>query len=252
MKKQSVYRPIALVIFCSALILGLVVTACAQAPKVRPAFNAGGFYPADAKVLTKMVDDFLAKVPPEQLAEPPVALISPHAGYEFSGQVAAHAYALLKGRKFARVVVIAPCHVENFPFSSVYDGDAYATPLGNIPVDKEFAKKLVGLSRDIKLSERGHVQVEGRGEHALEVELPFLQRTLGDFKLVPIVMGDQNYDLERALGVALAKLIQGGRHAYCRQFRSFALSPLRRCRPARSQSPAGHRGVGLFQYVPQL
>lgn len=83
-------------------------------------------------------------------------------------------------------------------------------PLGNIPVDKEFAKKLVGLSRDIKLSARGHVQVEGRGEHALEVELPFLQRVLGDFKLVPIVMGDQNYDLERALGVVLAKLIHAG------------------------------------------
>ena len=68
----------------------------------------------------------------------------------------------------------------------------------------------MGLSRYIKLSERGHVQVEGRGEHSLEVELPFLQRVLGDFKLVPIVMGNQSYDLERALGVALAKLIQGG------------------------------------------
>ena len=210
MKKQSVYRPIALATFCSALLLGLVVPACAQAPKVRPAFNAGGFYPADAKVLTKMVDDFLARAAVEPLSEPPVALVSPHAGYEYSGQVAAHSYALLKGRKFARVVVIAPCHVENFPFSSVYDGDAYATPLGNIPVDKEFAKKLVGLSRYIKLSERGHVQVEGRGEHALEVELPFLQRVLGGFKLVPIVMGNQNYDLERALGVALAKLSQDG------------------------------------------
>ncbi len=208
MKKESVYRPVALVILCSALILGLVVTACAQAPKVRPAFNAGGFYPADAKVLTKMVDDFLARAPVEPLSEPPVALISPHAGYEFSGQVAAHSYALLKGRKFARVVVIAPSHYEVFPFNSVYDGDAFATPLGNIPVDKEFAKKLVGLSPEIKFSERGHVQVEGHGEHALEVELPFLQRVLGDFKLVPIVMGDQNYDLERALGVALAKLIQ--------------------------------------------
>jgi hypothetical protein len=68
MKKQSAYRHIALAIFCSALTLGLVVTACAQAPKVRTAFNAGGFYPADAQALTKMVDDFLAKVPPEQLA----------------------------------------------------------------------------------------------------------------------------------------------------------------------------------------
>ena len=98
MKKQSAYRLIAFSMLFGALLLGLVVTACAQAPKVRPAFNAGSFYPADPKVLEKMVDDFLANVPPEQLAEPPVALVSPHAGYEFSGQVAAHSYALLKGR----------------------------------------------------------------------------------------------------------------------------------------------------------
>jgi len=210
MKKPPVYRLFAFLILGIALTLGLVVSACAQAPKVRPAFNAGAFYPGDPKVLAKMVDDFLAKVPAEQLAEPPVALVSPHAGYEFSGQVAAYAYALLKGRKFARVVVISPCHVEAFPFSSVYDGDAFATPLGDIPVDKEFAKKLAGLSKTIKLSERGHVQVEGRGEHSLEVQLPFLQRTLGEFKLVPVVMGDQDYEVARALGVALAKLIQGG------------------------------------------
>jgi AmmeMemoRadiSam system protein B/AmmeMemoRadiSam system protein A len=195
-----------------ALIAGFAVApidcALSEGQKVRPPAVAGQFYPSDPKVLAKTVDDFLARAAVEKPAGTLWGLISPHAGYEYSGQVAAYAYALLKGRKIQRVVVISPCHVENFPFSSVYDGDAYATPLGNIPVDKEFAKKLVGLSRDIKFSERGHVQVEGRGEHALEVQLPFLQRTLGEFKLVPIVMGDQNYDLERALGVALAKLIQ--------------------------------------------
>jgi len=99
--------------------------------------------------------------------------------------------------------------VDAFSFSSVYDGDAYATPLGNIPVDKEFARRLAALDPLIKLSGRGHGEVAGRGEHALEVQLPFLQRVLGPFRLVPIVMGDQNYDLSRALGVSLAKLMQG-------------------------------------------
>jgi len=182
-----------------------------QGPKVRQPAVAGAFYPGDAKELAGVVDGFLAKAVVEPVDGQIIALTAPHAGYEYSGQVAAHSFALLKGRKIARVVVIAPCHIEAFPFISIYDGDAYATPLGTIPVDKEFARRLAAQNPQIKISERGHGIVQGRGEHALEIELPFLERTLGEFKLVPIVMGDQNYDLERALGVALAKVIREGR-----------------------------------------
>ncbi|MBI4165073.1 MAG: AmmeMemoRadiSam system protein B [Acidobacteria bacterium] len=182
-----------------------------QAPKVRQPAVAGAFYPGDAQVLGKIVDGFLAHAEVEPIAGPLVAITAPHAGYEYSGQVAAHSFALLRGRKFARVVVIAPCHIEAFDFSSIYDGDAYATPLGTIAVDREFARKLAAESPRIKISSRGHGIVQGRGEHALEVELPFLQRVLGEFKLVPIVMGDQTYDLERSLGVALAKLMREAR-----------------------------------------
>ncbi len=157
-----------------------------------------------------MVDDFLAHAPPSKLKGPLIALVSPHAGYPFSGPVAAHSYALLRGKKFERVVVIAPSHFESFPFSSVYDGDAYSTPLGQVPVDKAFAGQLVKMSPLIQLSSRGHGEVQGHWEHALEDELPFLQRVLGNFKLVPIVMGEQNYATSRTLGVALAKLIQKG------------------------------------------
>ncbi|MGD0922339.1 MAG: AmmeMemoRadiSam system protein B [Terriglobia bacterium] len=185
--------------------------ALSEGQKVRPPAVAGQFYPADPKVLAKTVDDFLARAAVEKPAGTLWGLISPHAGYEYSGQVAAYSYALLKGRNIQRVVVISPCHVDNFPYSSVYDGDAYATPLGNIPVDKEFVKKLAALSPLIQRSNRGHGEAQGRGEHSLEVQLPFLQRTLGQFKLVPIVMGDLRYDLSRALGVSLAKLIQGGK-----------------------------------------
>jgi hypothetical protein len=201
MRKQIVSRTI-------AILLLLASAACGQ--KVRQAAVAGQFYPADANELRKMVDGFLAAAPTPELSGSVVALISPHAGYEFSGAVAAHAYALVKGRKFERVVVIAPSHIEAFGFSSVYDGDAYATPLGLVPVDKEFAAKLAGMSSRIKLSSLGHVAKGERGEHALEDELPFLQRALGGpFKLVPIIVGDQSYDNCRALGLALAKLIGG-------------------------------------------
>lgn len=155
-----------------------------------------------------MLDDFLSKAasPPQENV---VAVVAPHAGYVYSGPVAAYSYALLKGRKFDRVVVIAPSHYDAFGFSSVYDGAAYATPLGRIPVDRAFAAKLARTSPLIKLSAAGHTPSADRPEHALEVQLPFLQRVLGPFQLVPVIVGDQSYDTCRALGVALAKLIQG-------------------------------------------
>jgi len=175
-----------------------------EAQKVRSPTVAGSFYPADPTELGKMVDGFLA-----QAATPPlkdvVALVAPHAGYIYSGSVAAYSYASLKGRKVSRVVVIAPSHYESFDFSAVYDGAAYSTPLGRVPVDRVFAAKLANMSPRIKLSDAGH----GPREHSLEVQLPFLQRVLGDFQVVPIIMGDQGYDASRALGLALAKLIRG-------------------------------------------
>ena len=177
--------------------------------RVRPATVAGSFYPGDAKELARVVDGLLARVTSPAVKGSLVALVSPHAGYEYSGPVAASGYSLLRGRRFERVVVIAPSHVEAFGFSSVYGGDAYATPLGEIPVDKEFVTRLVA-TKAARIAPQGHGVVNGRGEHAVEVQLPFLQRTLGNFKLVPIVMGDPSYEACRALGVALANMIAVG------------------------------------------
>jgi MEMO1 family protein len=181
----------------------------ADPQNVRQAAVAGGFYPADPKALTAMIDDMLARASPPPINDPVLAVVAPHAGYQFSGPVAAYTYAVLKGRRFSRVVVIAPSHYEAFDFTSVFDGDAYATPLGTVPVDKTFAAQLVKMSSTIRFSSQGHTPTPRGAEHALEVELPWLQRVLGDFELVPVVMGDQSYESSRALGVALAKLIQG-------------------------------------------
>jgi len=195
------------------IVLGLKDLGLSAEQKIRPPYVAGGFYPADANELGKMIDDFLARASAEKLEGSLVALICPHAGYVFSGGVAAYSYIQLKGRNYDRVVVLAPSHYETFPFSSIYEGDAYRTPLGDVPVDHEFADKLVKLSSTIKISDRGHGEVEERGqrygEHALEDQLPFLQRVLGRFKLVPIVMGDPGYDACRALGIALSKAVPG-------------------------------------------
>ena len=180
-----------------------------EKPAVRLPAVAGQFYPAQPDELRRMLDEFLGQATVPSIPGRVVALIAPHAGYIYSGKVAAHSYALLRGQKFERVVVIAPSHFETFPFISVYNGDAYATPLGTIAVDKDFAAGLAKLNPLIQLSSRGHTPTKQQGEHALEVQLPFLQRVVGEFRLVPIVMGEQTYESERALGVALAKMVKG-------------------------------------------
>ena len=180
----------------------------ASQPKVREAGVAGSFYPADPAALTAMIDGMLANVTTPPIKDPILAVVAPHAGYQYSGPVAAYTYAQLKGRKFSRVVVIAPSHFESFDFTSIYDGDAYETPLGSVPVDKTFAAQLAKMSSTMQLSGHGHVPTSEGAEHDIEVQLPWLQRVLGHFELVPIVMGDQSYENSRALGVALAKLIQ--------------------------------------------
>ena len=199
-------------LFAIPFLVGCSVIAGGAPPEseqIRPAAVAGAFYPADPKELAAMVDGFVAHASVPAPSGEIVALVAPHAGYPFSGGVAGHSYAMLKGRPTHRVVVIAPSHFEAFSFTSVYDGDAYSTPLGKVPVDKGFAQKLVSLNPEIQLSSHGHVPTAEGREHALEDELPFLQRVLGDFQLVPIIMGEQSYPASRALGVALAELIRG-------------------------------------------
>jgi AmmeMemoRadiSam system protein B/AmmeMemoRadiSam system protein A len=175
--------------------------------KTRAAGVAGSFYPSDPGALSAMVDDYLAKAALPRIDGPILAVVAPHAGYEYSGPVAAYTYAALKGRKYARVVVIAPSHFEAFGFTSVYDGDAYLTPLGTVNVDKVFARQLAGMQSSLKLSDRGHTPTGRDAEHAIEVQLPWLQHVLGEFALVPVIMGDQSYEASRDLGVSLAKIL---------------------------------------------
>jgi len=114
----------------------------------------------------------------------------------------------LNGRKYSRVVIIAPTHYVAFNYTSVYEGDAYATPLGMVQVDKAFARQLVKMDSSLRLSGEGHEPTPAGGEHSVEVQLPWLQKVLGNFEIVPIVMGEQSYENSRALGLALAKLIK--------------------------------------------
>ena len=176
--------------------------------KVRPAGVAGSFYPASPTQLKSMLDDLFKAVEKRDDPGRVIGLVSPHAGYIYSGHVAAYSYNMLRGKDIKRVVVISPSHAVSFTGASIYDGIAYVTPLGEVSVDMEFAQELSHKNDLLKLSDIGHrVGVSGRSEHALEVQLPFLQYVLSNFQLVPIVMGDQSYVTCRALGEALATLI---------------------------------------------
>jgi len=169
-----------------------------------------GFYPQDPVKLTKEIADFYNKAEKEEIPGKIVALISPHAGYIYSGQVAAYGYKTLEGLKYHTVVVISPTHAVYFKGASIYNGKAYQTPLGTIMVDKELALELSKIDKRIYLSDVGHSTSGQRAEHALEVQLPFLQIVLGNFKLIPIVLGpDDDYGMYEVLGKALAKVLKG-------------------------------------------
>lgn len=163
---------------------------------------AGMFYPSDPAELSGLIDELCEKVEKKNIAGRVRGIISPHAGYMYSGLTAAHAYALLRGEVFDTVVVVSPSHREYFKSVSIYSGDLYVTPLGAIEVNATLRDRLAAASDCIESSEDGH-----RGEHALEVQLPFLQRVLPPFKLLPIVVGDQSAEICLELGGALGKVL---------------------------------------------
>jgi len=176
--------------------------------EIRKPAVAGSFYPGSAGDLTKTLAQLFAEVEKKPLTGRVMALIAPHAGYPYSGKTAARAYKLLEGEQFDTVVVISPSHTVFFKGSSVYDGDGYETPLGVVEIDKELSEKISSINPSVYLSKMGHATGTMRGEHALEVQLPFLQLVLGKFKLVAIVMGDQEDDSIRSLGETLTSALK--------------------------------------------
>jgi len=145
---------------------------------------AGTFYPANPQQLHQMLDQYLNDA--ETGGKVPKAIIAPHAGYIYSGPVAASAYARLKKAhdRITRVVIIGPSHRVAFSGLAVSQAQSFITPLGFIPVDQEAVAAIARLPF-VDYLEQAHTH-----EHSLEVQLPFLQEMLDDFKIVPIVAGD--------------------------------------------------------------
>ncbi len=151
--------------------------------KYREAAVAGRFYTADSKEMRQQMADYFSAPATDVIA--PKALIVPHAGYFYSGEVAARAYALIRsmGSTFSRVVLLGPSHHVALEGCAVPDSDYFLTPLGKIAIDS--------VGRELLLSREWVIESElvHRDEHALEVQLPFLQYCLNDFVLLPVVVG---------------------------------------------------------------
>ena len=151
---------------------------------IRQPAVAGMFYPANPGELKDMVEGLIASV--EKPGSLPKAIIAPHAGFIYSGPIAASAYArLVSGRQqIERVVLLGPSHRVPFYGLAMTDADFYETPLGRIPIDQDVQRQIDELPQ-VKLLPAAHTD-----EHSLEVQLPFLQLVLDDFKLIPLVVGD--------------------------------------------------------------
>jgi AmmeMemoRadiSam system protein B/AmmeMemoRadiSam system protein A len=170
---------------------------------------AGQYYPDDAEQLSTMIDTFLAqaqKVGAEGQARPePIAIIVPHAGYIFSGQVAAYAFKQIEGVDYQAIVVVGTNHsAPGFSKVSVYAEGAFETPLGLVPIDTELAKALIAADEHIVFDRGAH-----QDEHSVEVELPFLQKLYPGHAIVPVIVGEPSPENCQALSEALVKVLSG-------------------------------------------
>ena len=157
-----------------------------RAAKVRPPAVAGMFYPASPAALARHVDALLAGAVVAPEATPPLALVVPHAGTIYSGPIAASAYARLRphASSIKRVVAFGPVHRVPVHGAAVPAADAWATPLGEVPIDA--ALRIRAVARGATVDDRPHAP-----EHALEVQLPFLQRVLGEgFTFLPVAVSE--------------------------------------------------------------
>lgn len=163
---------------------------------------SGQFYSDNPNELSEQIDGFISEANVSSYKNPIQILIAPHAGYIYSGPVAGYSFKSVRGLSYKTVVILAPSHFYGFDGISVWPKGAFKTPLGNADVDEEMASKLIGshpkVSYDPKAFDR---------EHSLEVEIPFLQKTFKDFKIVPVIIGQAALQTLEQFSTKLAEVI---------------------------------------------
>jgi AmmeMemoRadiSam system protein B len=176
---------------------------------VRPSPIAGQWYTGNAARLAEQVDDYMDAAQLPELEGDVVALVAPHAGHIYSGPVAGYAFATIRGRAPQIVAVLSPMHHPYIEPLLTTSHNAYATPLGEVPVDHQALDRLEDHLKEalgIRLARVAHDQ-----EHSLEIELPFLQQALdAPFQLLPVMVREQNAKIAQGLGQSLARLFAHG------------------------------------------
>lgn len=191
----------------SFVFLWVLFLACSvSAEKIKEPNVAGMFYPADPKELSFVIQKYMREAQKTIVSGDPVVLISPHAGYIYSGPVAAYGYAALSQMEFDTVIVLSATHYFEYHGASVYREGFFRTPLGEIAIDAEMSRKLIEkdpklLFFDPKVFER---------EHSLETQLPFLQEALkAGFRILPVLIGEMSYDECVLLASYLSNIVDG-------------------------------------------
>jgi len=164
----------------------------------RPAVVAGTFYPGSAQALTGMLEEF---VNPGELKKDCVAVVSPHAGYVFSGRVAGATYSKINIP--SRIIILAPNHTREGRVVSLYPGEAWHTPLGRVPIDTGLNTLLLQGCDFVEEDDRAHMR-----EHSAEVQVPFLQHLRPDIKISVLVIATQDFEMLSALGSAVAGAVK--------------------------------------------
>ncbi len=173
---------------------------------IREPAASGMFYPANPKALAHDIGLYLDQASPGEIKGEIKGLVAPHAGYMYSGGVAAWGYKALLKRTYDTVIIIAPSHRSHFEAVALQEEGGYRMPLGIVKIDEEFASELLKRKSVVQSNFHAH-----QGEHSLEVQLPFLQVVLKEFRIVPLIMGAQDAALCEALALAIFQVVQGSK-----------------------------------------
>ncbi|MGB2705553.1 MAG: AmmeMemoRadiSam system protein B [Candidatus Omnitrophota bacterium] len=176
----------------------LVLLTAPSSAQVKRADLAGRWYPASKEELELELRSYLDAVAPPEINGEIIALIAPHAGFVYSGPVAAYGFKAIQNQDIETVVVVGFSHRKHYDFIAVLDDEGFKTPLGTVEIDREITSEL------IKKNPKIHAYpIAFSGENSVEMEIPFLQMVLKDFKIVLIAMGNQSFENSRILGRAL-------------------------------------------------
>lgn len=191
--------------FSAVTLIMLSSSLCVYAESIQEPVASGTFYPAEPGALGQQIDGYLSVADPAKVDGDIVALISPHAGYIYSGPIAAYGFKEISGRRYDTVIIIGPSHRLVFDGAAVLGKDYYETPLGKVPIDRVFEERLIRAEKaTIRKDPRVYAD-----EHSIEVQIPFLQRSLKDFMIVPVVIGRPDYVTCRAVARGVAKTAKG-------------------------------------------